>query len=117
MAQTSTLMLMPQTVYDGGGTANVYTVTGQTQPAAAYYLGNNNLQTVTYGLSSVTATIEIQASLSSEPVDNDWFIVHTIQANSLTSTSYTNIQGNFVHIRAVIKEFSGGTIQYIKVTY
>ena len=44
MSQTTTLILLPQTTYDGGGTANVYTVVGNSQPAAAYYLGNRDLQ-------------------------------------------------------------------------
>ena len=67
MSQTSTLILLPQTTYDGGGTANVYTVTGNTQPAAAYYLGNQDLQTISYSFTNVTGNLEIEATLATDP--------------------------------------------------
>ena len=40
MSQQTTLILLPATTYDGGGTGRIYTVTGESRAAAAYYLGN-----------------------------------------------------------------------------
>lgn len=117
MAQSSTLILLPQTVYNGGGTANVYTVTGEKYPAAAYYLGNKNLQTITYSFTNVTGTMEVEATLSDNPGEGDWFKVYELAVDSETVVSYQNITGNFVYIRAKIKDFSNGTVQYIKITY
>lgn len=128
MSQQNTLILLPETAYDGGGTANVYTVTGNSQPAAAYYLGNRDLQTVNYRLSQVTGNIVIQATLASSPTDTDWFQVFKLEANAnapansasqLASnvSAYTNVEGNFVYLRAKIEDFAGGIVQYVKVSY
>ena len=122
MSQTSTLILLPQTTYDGGGTANVYTVTGNTQPAAAYYLGNQDLQTISYSFTNVTGNLEIEATLASSPTSGDWFKVYEVEADNnsntnSTLTSYQNITGNFVYIRAKVADFANGVVQYVKLTY
>lgn len=122
MAQSTTLILLPQTTYDGGGTANIYTVTGDIQPAAAYYLGNKDLQTISYSFTNVTGNLEIQATLSSDPTEQDWFNVFSLAANNNSNTnstvnSYQNITGNFVYIRARLKDFAEGGVQYVKLTY
>jgi len=122
MSQSSTLILLPQTTYDGGGTANIYTVTGNAQPAAAYYLGNKDLQTISYSFTDVTGTLEIEATLASNPGSGDWFKVYELEANNnsntnSTVTSYQNINGNFVYIRAKIKDFANGVVQFVKLTY
>ncbi len=49
MAQTTTLILLPQTAWTTGTTA----VVGTAQKAAGYYLGNSNLQTVTWDFTNV----------------------------------------------------------------
>jgi hypothetical protein len=122
MSQSTTLILLPQTTYNGGGTANIYTVTGNAQPAAAYYLGNQDLQTVSYGFTNVTGTLVIEATLASEPTSNDWFKVYEVEADNNSNTnstvsSYQNLTGNFVYVRASLKDFSSGVVQYVKLTY
>lgn len=128
MSQATTLILLPETAYVNPGNGASYTVTGNSYPAAAYYLGNRDLQTVNYSLSGVTGNIVIEASLASTPGANDWFNVYTLEANaSATSSSepqiasnasaYTNVEGNFVYIRAKVEDFVGGTVQYVKLSY
>jgi hypothetical protein len=122
MSQTTTLILLPQTTYNGGGTANIYTVTGNAQPAAAYYLGNQDLQTLSYSFTNVTGNLEIEATLASEPGSGDWFKVYEVEADNnsntnSTITQYQNITGNFVYMRAKIKDFANGVVQYVKLTY
>ena len=122
MAQSSTLILLPQTVYNGGGTANIYTVTGNQQPAAAYYLGNKDLQTISYSFTNVTGKLEIEATLASSPTSDDWFKVFDLEANNnsntnSTVTSFYNLEGNFVYVRAVVKDFANGIVNFVKVTY
>lgn len=121
MSQANTLTLLPQTVYSS--TPNpVYTVVGNAQPAAAYYLGNQDLQTVSMKLTSVTGNILIEATLATTPVEDDWFNVYTLQANlaanvNSNATLYTNINGNFVHMRARVEDFSTGIVNFVKLSY
>lgn len=112
MAQTTTIILLPQTPQTSGEP-----VIGELIPAASYYLGNKNLQTLTWILADVTADISFEATLAESPADQDWFQVHSISATTLTATDYYNLQGNFVWLRAVVTNFSNGIIQSIKVSY
>lgn len=128
MSQTTTLILLPQTAYINPGNGAPYTVTGNSYPAAAYYLGNRDLQTVNFRLTNCTANIVIEATLASQPIDADWFKVYELEANANAVTNsepqlasnasmYTNIEGNFVYMRAKVEDFQGGGVNYIKLSY
>ena len=128
MTQSTTLILLPETAYVNPGNGAPYTVTGNSQPAAAYYLGNRDLQTINYKLSNVTGNIVIEASLATTPASTDWFQVFNLEANANASSntapqiasntaSYTNIEGNFVYLRAKVEDFVGGTVEYVKLGY
>lgn len=128
MPQSTTLILLPQTTYLNPGNGAPYTVTGNSQPAAAYYLGNRDLQTVNIKLTNCTGNIVIQASLATTPGVDDWFKVYELEANAnatpnsapqLASNAsvYTNIEGNFVYMRAKVEDFQGGGVQFIKLSY
>jgi hypothetical protein len=117
MSQTTTLILFPQTTYVNPGNGAPYTVTGNSQPAAAYYLGNRDLQTVAIKATALTGNIVIQASLATTPTNDDWFKVYELEANASNTSIYTNIEGNFVYIRAKIEDFSAGGVQYVKLSY
>ena len=122
MSQTTTIILLPQTAYDGGGNSNVYTVTGNSPPAAAYYIGNRDLQTVNIKLSNVTGNIVIEASLATTPATGDWFKVYELQANNSSNVNsnasiYTNITGNFVYLRAKVEGFANGIVNFVKLSY
>jgi hypothetical protein len=117
MAQSTSLILLPQTTYNGGGTANIYTVTGEKQPAAAYYLGNQDLQTISYGFTNVSGTFVIEATLATNPNQHDWFKVYELPLENSDLTGYENVKGNFVYIRAKMVNFSSGVVQFVKLTY
>jgi hypothetical protein len=128
MSQTTTLIMLPGTTYVNPGNGAPYTVTGNTQPAAAYYLGNRDLQTVNLRLTNCTGNIVIEASLATTPTSNDWFKVYTLEANAnatpnsapqiaSNAATYTNIEGNFVYLRAKVEDFQGGTVQFVKLSY
>lgn len=128
MSQVTILELLPQTTYNGGGTANIYTVTGNAQPAAAYYLGNQDLQTVNIKLTGCSANIVIEATLNSNSANAEWFKVYELEANANSATTsepqiasnasiYTNIEGNFVYLRAKIVDFAGGIVNFVKLSY
>ena len=57
MSQTTTLILLPQTTYLNPGNGAPYTVVGNSQPAAAYYLGNKDLQTVNIKATALTGNM------------------------------------------------------------
>ena len=128
MSQSTTLILLSETTYVNPGNSSPYTVTGNTQPAAAYYLGNKDLQTVAIKVTNCTGNIVLEASLATSPTVNDWFKVYTYEANAnavansapqiaSNASVYTNVEGNFVYMRAKIEDFHGGTVQYVKLTY
>jgi len=122
MSQTTTLILLPQTTWVNTGNSAVYTVTGNSQPAAAYYLGNRDLQTVNIKLSGVTGNIVIEASLATTPTSDDWFKVYELAANAnanvnSNASTYYNVEGNFVYMRAKIEDFSSGIVQFVKLSY
>lgn len=128
MSQTTTLIMLPQTAYQNPGNGAPYTVTGTEQTAAAYYLGNQDLQTVNIRLSNVTGNIVIEATIATTPSNNDWFKVYELEANANATANsapqiasnasmYTNIEGNFVYMRAKIEDFQGGVVNYVKLSY
>ena len=116
MAQATTLPLLSQLSYNDGSVVGS-AFTGQRQQAASFYLGNKDLQTVTWSLTGVSATIQIQATLAENPGNNDWFTVYNLVVSNSSQMSFTNVQGNFVYIRARIQNFTAGVIQNIKVSY
>jgi hypothetical protein len=129
MSQSTTLILLPQTSFANPGNGQPYTVVGNSQPAAAYYLGNKDLQTVNLSCQEMTGNIIIEASLASQPSgDTDWFKVYEFEANAnatpnsipqLNSNAaiYTNVDGNFVFMRAKVQDFAGGVVNFVKLSY
>lgn len=128
MSQSTTLILLPQTTYHNPGNGAPYTVTGNANPAAAYYLGNRDLQTVNISCRQVTGNITIEATLATSPTDTDWFKVYELEANTNAPANsapeiasnaaiYTNIEGNFVYMRAKIVDFNSGILNYVKLSY
>lgn len=129
MAQGVTLILLPETAYNNvNGNGSPYTVVGDNQPAAAYYLSNQDLQTVNYNFSQVTGNLVIQATLATTPQDVDWFSVFEVDANAnaapgsnsyiaSNASAFTNIEGTFVFMRAVVQDFQGGVVNYVKLSY
>lgn len=128
MSQATTLILLPEISYLNPGNGAPYTVIGNSQPAAAYYLGNRDLQTVNVKLTNVTGNIVLEASLATTPTSTEWFRVYELEANANATANsapqlasnasiYTNIEGNFVYMRAKVEDFDGGTVQFVKLSY
>lgn len=117
MSRATTLILLPQTAYQNPGNGAPYTVIGNAQPAAAYYLGNQDLQTVNFNLTNVSGNIIIEATLASDSSNAEWFKVYEYEASASNVSTYTNIDGNFVYVRAKVENFQEGTINFIKVSY
>lgn len=117
MSQNTTLILLPQTAYTPS-TPNT-TVNGVMVPGASYYLSGQNLQTVSFATTTFIGTVVIQASVLDTPAtDNDWFtILNIVFPIGTTTNTFNNLTGNYVWLRAVIRNFSQGTVEHIKVSY
>lgn len=114
MAQTTTLVLIPQTAHPAGSTA--IDLVGETNQAAAYYLANRDLQTITWHFSGTfSGGCRIEVSLETDPGEGDWFEAYDINTSQLDG--YHNLSGNFVWIRAVVYGWTQGTIQLVTVSY
>lgn len=114
MAQTTTVNLIPQTAHPAGSDPVV--VTGARQQAAAYLLANRDLQTITWHFSeSFSGDCRIEASLVSDPSENDWYTVYEI--DTLEVNGYYNLTGNFVWLRAVASDWTEGSIQLVTASY
>jgi hypothetical protein len=129
MSQPTTLILLPQTAWIGN-TANVttYTVVGTKQAAASYYMTPKDLQTVNLKLLAVTGNIFVQATLATTPAEIDWFDVYQLEANANAASNTApkiasnaslgiNIEGNFVWMRAQVRDFGSGVVQFVKLSY
>ncbi len=115
MAQTTIINLIPQTAHPPG--SNPVEVIGEKKEAAAYYLANRDLQTITWHFSGTfVGDCKIQASLVTDPSTDDWFDVYTIDTSS-TKDGYHNQTGNFVWLRAVVSGWTQGTIQLVSASY
>ena len=119
MSQATTLILLPQTYYQN----NVVNVVGEKVQAAAYYLANRDLQTLSWNITSFYGSIKIQATLADNPStsDADWFTVYQISGDNTTANSFENLTGNYVWLRAKVsfnnQSGNPGVIQYVKVSY
>ena len=103
-----------------------------------YFGGGDGLHTVFWAVSAFIGTLEIQATLASEPVEADWvnvkltepgnrYTVDTtglITASGIETTRYTtetttsksyNFTGNFVWLRGHISEFTQGVMNGISI--
>ena len=128
MSQTTTLILLPQTTYINPGNNAPYTVTGNSQPGASYIITPRSLQTVNINVTNCTGNITIEASLATTPSSTDWFKVYELEANANAAANsapqiasnasvYTNIDGNFVYMRAKVVDFNGGVVNFVKLSY
>ena len=127
--KTTTLQLLPTTTYgtpSGNYDGSSLDFAGVPQKAANYYGGFGSLQTIAFFLEHFYGTIQIEASLESNPsTDQDWFRVDqlsTIDDSSLDSSLTTinishNITGNFTWIRARVLNFDNGTIFKVMMSY
>jgi hypothetical protein len=129
MSQTTTLVLLPQTTWNGNvSNVQIYDVVGLKNPAGSYYVGSKDLQTINVNQVGLTGNIIVQATLATLPVDTDWFQVYKLEANAgapantepnfnSSINEAVNIEGNFVWMRAIIQDFNGGILQYVKLSY
>jgi len=89
-----------------------------------YYGRADGFHTVQYNLSGLIGTLKIQATLSVEPKESDWFTVYenTYDLQSTpgveeTANKLTNFTGNYVYIRVKVDNWSAGTIESVYLNH
>lgn len=132
MAQGTTVTLLPQLAYPGPP-GTVCAFVGEKQQAAAYYLSNRDLQTISWNLGPgpqpnnqpanpvFIGDVEIQVSIATSPSgDSDWFSVYSLPTTPGTNnvqTGFYNLVGNYVWIRAVVSNWTQGPIALVSASY
>ena len=115
MNSYTTATLLPTTVYgtaSGNYDGSSQEFTGNSIPAANYYNGQGNLQTIAYNVSGFQGIISIQATLQDNPDQSAWFEIDSFGDGSTIITEYhpVSVTGNFAHLRAHVAQFDAGTI-------
>src|SRR6056300_840597 len=102
------------------GDSTTETVTGTKYKGDGYYGRADGFHTVQYNLTGFLGTIEMQATLTVEPGDSDWFTLSET-AHTVTDTASSdadgghiyNFTGNYVWVRANVRNWTDGTVQSI----
>lgn len=98
------------------GDSAVELVVGVKYKGDGYYGRSDGLHSVQYTYNGFTGTIIIQGTLAVEPVEADWFDVHTYSASNETSSKIASFTGNYVWIRAKVS-YTDGTISSITLNH
>lgn len=122
MTTNTTQTLLQDTVY--GQASGNYDGSSQlfysnAVPAANYYNGLGNIQTLFYDLDAFVGIITIQATLNEIPSAAQWFDISERGDGSTPDTGYTSSTstGNFTWLRARVEGFDGGTITAVTAVY
>jgi len=119
--KTTTVQLLPSTSYgtpSGNYDGSSEDWSGAQAKAANYYGGFGSLQTAAFYLLEFQGTIHVQATLSTDPTEDDWFDVSSYtSADPVTVNFSRNIDGNFTWARARVENFESGTITKLELSY
>ena len=114
----TTVTLLPFTEYgvpSGNYDGSSEDFVGDPQKAANYYRGRGSIQTIRWVFRGVQGQVAIQATLDNDPADSRWFEVATY--GDSTDTYIQAVMGNFTWLRAVVTNFTDGTIEVVQAAY
>ena len=81
-----------------------------------YYGYSDGYHTFGYKTTGLLGVVSIQATLATNPTEDDWFDTGSSfgdENTPYTGSNYTNVVGNFVWIRLAITNFTAGTINRV----
>lgn len=89
-----------------------------------YFGGSDGFHTVTYNTNQYfIGTATMQATLSSEPVETDWFnventsqVYHEFDVRTESNVNFFNFVGNFVWVRSSI-QIEAGTVMAVQYNH
>ena len=114
----TTLTLLNNVVY--GTPSSTYDGSSQDWVSAAvkgsdYYQGRGGVQTIGFDVDSFSGKIIIEATLDSDADSAVWFDI--LDFDDSTAQRSESVIGNFVWIRARVRDFESGIIASITVNY
>lgn len=89
------------------GDSSVLEVTSDAFRGDGYYSRADGFHTFQISTDSLSGTIVIQATLSIDPQEADWFSVYTQTYENSSASELVNITGNYVFVRAVLTATQG----------
>ena len=108
-------ILLPSTSHTSE--PGVETITGEKTKGAGFYGLGYGLHTVSFQVTEFTGELKIQATLATDPQEEDWFdIGNTYSGLNATDVDIQNFTGNFVWVR-VVGTFTSGTVNRILLNY
>ena len=112
-------VILSQQVHQGDSA--VQTVVGDASKGDGFYGRSDGIHTVQYSISGFTGSVIIEATLATEPVDQDWFPVYTqsypeLNNEPATTSKIANFTGNYVWVRAKVV-FSDGVVNSILLNH
>jgi hypothetical protein len=116
----TTLALLPATTYgvpSGNYNGSSASFVGNAVPAANYYTGQGSVQTLTFTIANLAATLTTQATLNDDPTQGFWANIYELTANGATNSVTDSPIGNFSWLRVVVTNFTAGNITVATVTY
>jgi hypothetical protein len=121
MSATSEIILSAQT---HPGESTTLSVTGEKFKGDGFYSRADGFHTVQYNLNGFIGVVSMQASLASDPGAADWF---TVTNSSITSASddsdyntgsfLVNFVGNFVWVRAIVRNWTDGSVTSVLLNH
>ena len=116
-----TVTLIPSTTFGsavGNYDGSSLSFTSDKHKGDGYYGYADGVHTVAVFPTNLEATIQMQATLATDPAETDWFDVSNAvlgddSTAQSTATTFT-FTGNFVRIRAKATNFQAGTITKVQ---
>lgn len=100
------------------------TVTGDKFKGDGYYGRSDGLHTVQYTVDGFQGTIDIEATLATDPTADDYFVVTSAQHVSANDSSDNangsfiyNFTGNYVWVRAKVHTWTDGNVDSITLNH
>jgi hypothetical protein len=95
---------------------------GDAVKGANYYRGRGGLQTIMIRVIGFIGTVTIQGTLDADPLTARWIDTYEYGDGSggdgsTTDVNITNVQGNFVWLRASVTAFTAGSIESVTASY
>ena len=106
------------------GFSDILTATSDPVRGDGYYGRADGFHTVQYNLSGFIGNIHVQATLTVDPQESDWFTVYSASYDlqstpgvSENANKLTNFTGNYVWIRIRIDDWSGGSVESVYLNH
>lgn len=99
------------------GDSTSESVIGDKFKGDGYYGRSDGLHTVQYNFTGLSGDLFIQGTLALEPTESDWFTVDSYMATEETNSVINVFTGNYVWIRAVVGNWTDGTVNSIVLNH